>query len=71
LEDDAEEALRRAETSFAACSAGAVLACLGFARERRSAPAELIAYATSADVCLSESGGIPDSFVGYAALSWR
>jgi AmmeMemoRadiSam system protein B len=66
-----EEALRRAETSLSACSAGAVLACLGFARETRAASAELLAYATSADICLADGGDIPESFVGYAAISWR
>jgi AmmeMemoRadiSam system protein B len=71
LEDKPEEALRHAETSLSACSAGAVLACLGFARETRAGPAELLAYTTSADVSLAGGGDIPDSFVGYAAISWR
>ncbi|MDR2052668.1 MAG: AmmeMemoRadiSam system protein B [Treponema sp.] len=71
LEDRPEEALRHAETSLSACSAGAVLACLGFARETRAAAAELLAYTTSADVSLADGEDIPDSFVGYAAISWR
>jgi AmmeMemoRadiSam system protein B len=71
LEDRPEEALRHAETALSACSAGAVLACLGFARETRAASAELLAYATSADVSLAGGEDVPDSFVGYAAISWR
>jgi AmmeMemoRadiSam system protein B len=71
LEDRPEEALRHAETSFSACSAGAVLACMGFAREILAGPAELLAYSTSADVSLSNGESMPDSFVGYAAISWR
>jgi AmmeMemoRadiSam system protein B len=71
LEDRPEDALRHAETSLSACSTGAVLACLGFARETRAVSAELLAYSTSADAGLSGEGDIPDSFVGYAAISWR
>ncbi|MDR2786660.1 MAG: AmmeMemoRadiSam system protein B [Treponema sp.] len=71
LDGKPEEALRHAETSLSACSAGAVLACLGFASETRTASAKLIAYATSADVCLAGGEDIPDSFVGYAAIGWR
>jgi AmmeMemoRadiSam system protein B len=71
LEDKPEEALRHAETAFSACSAGAVLACLGFARETGAGPAELLAYTTSADIHPAGGGDIPDSFVGYAAISWR
>jgi AmmeMemoRadiSam system protein B len=76
LEDNAKEALRCAETSLAACSAGAVLACLGFVREKRisdaphAALAELLAYTTSADVCITNGEELPDSFVGYAAIGW-
>jgi AmmeMemoRadiSam system protein B len=71
LEDKPEEALRHVETALSACSAGAVLACLGFARETRAGPAELIAHTTSADVSLAAGEDVPDSFVGYAAISWR
>ncbi|MDR0452736.1 MAG: AmmeMemoRadiSam system protein B [Treponema sp.] len=71
LEDKPEEALRHAETSFSACSAGAVLACMGFARETHAGPAGLLAYSTSADVSLADGEDVPDSFVGYAAISWR
>ena len=71
LEDKPEEALRHAETALSACSAGAVLACLGFARETGAGPAELLAYTTSADVSLASGEDTPDSFVGYAAISWR
>jgi AmmeMemoRadiSam system protein B len=70
LEDKGEEVLRHAESSLSACSAGAVLACMGFAREIRAAPAQLLAYASSADASLANGEGVPDSFVGYAAISW-
>jgi AmmeMemoRadiSam system protein B len=71
LEDKPEEALRHAETALSACSVGAVLACLGFARETGAGPAELLAYATSADAAPAAGEDTPDSFVGYAAISWR
>lgn len=63
---DPGEVLARAETDWSACSAGAVLGALGFAQAKKAAPAELLAYGTSADA----EGEIPDSFVGYAALGW-
>ncbi|MDR2095213.1 MAG: AmmeMemoRadiSam system protein B [Treponema sp.] len=58
----------RAEADKSACSVGAVLAVLGYARGMGLGNAELLAYATSA-----EAGGsteIPDSFVGYGAFAW-
>jgi AmmeMemoRadiSam system protein B len=62
-----EEALLRAERDRSACSAGAVLACMGYVRAVAVSRPELLAYGTSAD----RSGGeVPDSFVGYAALAW-
>ncbi|MDR3247970.1 MAG: AmmeMemoRadiSam system protein B [Treponema sp.] len=77
LEGNPETVLLRAEEESSACSAGAVLGALGFAcafsgdAARRSG-AELLAYGTSADVAEDPHGGdIPDSFVGYAAITWR
>jgi AmmeMemoRadiSam system protein B len=70
LEDRPEDALAHAAARFSACSAGAALACVGFAREKRAGPAALLAYSTSADVGLSSEGDVPDSFVGYAAINW-
>lgn len=62
LDGDPKEVLSRAGAEKSACSAGAVLAALGFV----SRPAaRLLAYRSSADL----AGEIPDSFVGYAALS--
>lgn len=63
-----EETLVQAERNRAACSAGAALACLGYTAELAAGSGKLLAYATSADV--GESGEIPDSFVGYAAIAW-
>ncbi|MDR3338294.1 MAG: AmmeMemoRadiSam system protein B [Treponema sp.] len=70
LSGDRAETLRRAGADFSACSAGAVLAVQGFAAARDAKCAELLAYATSADVSLAGGEGVPSSFVGYAALSW-
>jgi AmmeMemoRadiSam system protein B len=66
LAGDGEAILARAEKDRAACSAGAVLGTLGFARERGAKGAELLAYGTSAD----GEERPPSSFVGYAALAW-
>jgi AmmeMemoRadiSam system protein B len=60
--------LDRAEADRSACSAGAVLGALGFAKEAGGAKAELLAYGTSAD---ASPGEVPDSFVGYGAFCWR
>ncbi|MDR1904228.1 MAG: AmmeMemoRadiSam system protein B [Treponema sp.] len=63
--------LERAEKDRSACSAGAVMGVLGYARKMGFGNAELLAYGTSA-----EAGGavsdeeIPDSFVGYGAFAW-
>jgi len=65
---DSEEVLRCAEDDFSSCSAGAVLGAMGFAQTRGLGGAELLEYATSADV--DESDDIPDSFVGYAAFAF-
>jgi AmmeMemoRadiSam system protein B len=66
LSGDPAEVLRRAEEDYSACSAGAVLGALGFAGPSAPPRAELLAYATSADVTEEES---PDSFVGYGAFA--
>ena len=66
-EGDPEKALSRAEEERAACSAGAVLGAMGFAREEKLANARLLEYAASADITGEEE---PDSFVGYAAFAW-
>ncbi|MDR1108585.1 MAG: AmmeMemoRadiSam system protein B, partial [Spirochaetaceae bacterium] len=58
--------LERAEGEKSACSAGAVLAALGFAEVRGLTGARLLAYGTSAN----DPGDPPDSFVGYAAMAW-
>jgi AmmeMemoRadiSam system protein B len=62
--------LNRAEKEFSACSAGAALGLLGFVQS--SAPAaqsraSVLAYGTSAD----RDAGVPNSFVGYAAIGWK
>jgi len=71
LAGDAAFALKRAEDDSSACSAGAVLGALGFASLKGKKP-KLLKYYTSADV--SNNGivddNIPDSFVGYAAISF-
>jgi AmmeMemoRadiSam system protein B len=64
---DPAAALERAETDSSSCSVGAVLGAMGFASVKNSTPANLLEYSTSAAV----SGETPDSFVGYAALTWR
>ncbi|MDR0401251.1 MAG: AmmeMemoRadiSam system protein B [Treponema sp.] len=72
LTGDPAAVLTRAEEERSACSAGAVLGVLGFVREYAPTDSpvlpELLAYATSVD---AEEGGIPDSFVGYAAVGWK
>jgi len=65
---DEAEVLHRADEDFSACSAGAVLGAMGFAAAQGLKPARLLEYATSADA--DKEGGIPDSFVGYAALAF-
>jgi AmmeMemoRadiSam system protein B len=63
---DPAAALERAEADSSSCSVGAVLGAMGFASVKDSSPAHLLEYSTSAAV----SSETPDSFVGYAALSW-
>ena len=67
-EGKSDEVLRRAERDFSACSAGAVLGAMGFAREEGLGDARLLEYTTSANVRDDED--VPDSFVGYAAMAF-
>jgi len=74
LEGDPSCLLKRAEEDFSACSAGAVLGALGFAASREKHSSRLLDYRTSADAGRETDGEIPedeipDSFVGYAAIS--
>ena len=73
-EGNSKEVLRCAQKEQAACSAGAVLGVLGFAKEENLSCARLLEYATSADVSSDvfsgDSDSVPDSFVGYAAFSF-
>jgi AmmeMemoRadiSam system protein B len=78
--------LRLAERDSSACSAGAVLGALGFAASTGKTRARLLDYRTSADADAGAKAGakagrsgtetpvsedeIPDSFVGYAAISF-
>jgi AmmeMemoRadiSam system protein B len=58
--------LERAEADCSSCSVGAVLGAMGFAAAQSLGPARLLEYGTSA----KEGEEIPDSFVGYAALTF-
>jgi AmmeMemoRadiSam system protein B len=69
LEGEPSAVLKRAEDDSSACSAGAVLGALGFA-SKKGKSARLLDYGTSADVLKAEGDEIPDSFVGYAAISF-
>jgi AmmeMemoRadiSam system protein B len=90
ISGDGGETLRRADTDRSSCSAGAVLACMGYAQSRSASGAVLLSYSTSADTpaiagavnrpvlgggaskgdVSSGEDGVPDSFVGYAAMAW-
>ena len=69
--------LDRAEEDRSACSPGAVLGALGFAKGSAQgsasgdAKAELLAYGTSVQGERCVQGEVPDSFVGYGAFCWR
>jgi AmmeMemoRadiSam system protein B len=67
LSGDPGEVLRRAGEDSSACSAGAVLGAMGFARSSGAGGPELLEYCTSAG---APEGEIPDSFVGYASISF-
>ena len=78
LEGEPSQVLKRADEDFSACSAGAVLGTLGFAA-KKAKKAKLLDYRTSADAGrdLNDSrlndpdySAVPDSFVGYAAISF-
>ena len=73
LEGDAPGVLKCAEEGKSACSAGAVLGALGFL-SAKGKKAKLLDYRTSADAgsrgCELRDTDIPDSFVGYAAISF-
>ncbi|MDR2541985.1 MAG: AmmeMemoRadiSam system protein B [Treponema sp.] len=62
------EVLRCAEQERASCSAGAVLGVMGFAEAKGLGNAQLLEYATSADV---DGNKTPASFVGYAAMVFK
>jgi AmmeMemoRadiSam system protein B len=49
ISGDGGETLRRAGTDRSSCSAGAVLACMGYAQSQSASDAALLAYGTSAD----------------------
>ncbi len=62
---DADEALGLATARRAACSVGAAIAAMAYARARGAVAGERLALASSRDL----SRG--DSFVGYATVIWR
>jgi len=64
---DNNEVLRCAVQDSSSCSAGAVLGVMGFAKAEGLGSAQLLEYATSADI---DNGEIPDSFVGYASIAF-
>ena len=66
LKGDPELVLKRAEEDSSACSAGAVLGALGFAKSSGKNHGRLLDYRTSAETAEDE---LPVSFVGYAAIS--
>ncbi|MDR2314300.1 MAG: AmmeMemoRadiSam system protein B [Spirochaetaceae bacterium] len=75
---DPELVLQRAEEEKSACSAGAVLGCLGAALvlgspgagESAGTRGVLLEYGTSADTAMIEEGSLPGFFVGYGAFSF-
>jgi AmmeMemoRadiSam system protein B len=67
LEGDPSVVLKRVHEDKSACSAGAVLGALGFCAQKGK-NARLLGYCTSADD--SDEEDVPDSFVGYAAISF-
>ena len=69
LSGDPDLVLKRAEMDKSTCSAGAVLGVMGFSNFaiNKGNKAKLMEYRTSADV---NGDVVPDSFVGYAAISF-
>jgi AmmeMemoRadiSam system protein B len=75
LSGDPRAVLDRAEQDSSACSAGAVLGAMGFARHVGKQKAELLDYRTSADAAGNAQGnargeGAPGSFVGYSSIAF-
>jgi AmmeMemoRadiSam system protein B len=68
LDGESTEVLRRADNDQSSCSVGAVLGALGFVQHLGCKKGKLLEYGTSADITGEEA---PDSFVGYAAISWE
>ena len=68
LDGDPSRVLKHAEEDLACCSAGAVLGAMGYAACRGKTKAHVLDYRTSADI--AEDNEIPDSFVGYAAVTF-
>ena len=68
LGGDPSLVLKRAEEDWSACSAGSVLGALGFTASAGKTTARLLDYRTSADA--DDYDEIPDSFVGYASISF-
>jgi AmmeMemoRadiSam system protein B len=67
---DPETVLLRAQKEKSACSVGAVLGALGFAKTADLKPARLLEYATSVD-SLENDEDFPGSFVGYAGFAFH
>ena len=67
LANDPKEVLRLAAKDHSSCSAGAVVGAMGFINSIGGKTATLLEYDTSASAM---NGEIPESFVGYAAISW-
>ena len=62
-----ETVIRRANLEKSCCSAGSVAGAMGFSHALGALPAKLLEYTSSA----AKSEQCPDSFVGYAALSFN
>jgi AmmeMemoRadiSam system protein B len=62
-----KDVLARSERDSSACSAGAVLGAMGFAQTLGQGGFRLLEYGSSAD--MRDEGEVPDSFVGYAAMT--
>jgi AmmeMemoRadiSam system protein B len=67
MSGDGGETLRRAETDRSSCSAGAVLACMGYAHSLAASDAVLLSYGTSADTA-ETSASFEGAVVSRAAL---
>jgi AmmeMemoRadiSam system protein B len=67
MSGDGGETLRRAGTDRSSCSAGAVLACMGYAQSLSASDAVLLSYGTSADTA-EPSASFEGAAVSRAAL---